>query len=148
MIVSVIDNGLYERGGVIGKAPRAAIAYKFSPREATTVVEDIVVQVGRTGALTPVAVMRPVAVGGVTITHASLHNEDEIGRLNLKIGDTVVVSRAGDVIPQVTRVLSELRTGKEKVFHMPKKCPVDGSEVLRDGAISRCSNAMCGARHK
>jgi len=148
IVVSINDNRVYEAGGIIGKAPRASIAYKFSPREATTVVLDIAVQVGRTGALTPVAVMQAVNVGGVTITHASLHNADEIERLGLKIGDTVVVSRAGDVIPQITRVLPELRAGKEKTFRMPEKCPVDGSEVVRDGVAHRCSNPNCGARHK
>jgi DNA ligase (NAD+) len=148
VVVIVNDNKTYEMAGVIGKAPRAAIAYKFSPREATTVVEGIKVQVGRTGALTPVAQMRPVVVGGVTITHATLHNEDEIKRLGLKIGDTVVVSRAGDVIPQVTKVLKELRTGKEREFRMPTRCPVDGSKIIRDGAIYRCSSKVCGARHR
>ncbi|MEK7507617.1 MAG: NAD-dependent DNA ligase LigA [Patescibacteria group bacterium] len=148
IVVSVNDNRIYEEAGIIGKAPRGAIAYKFSPREATTVVLDIVVQVGRTGALTPVAVMRAVNVGGVTITHASLHNADEIERLDLKVGDTVIVSRAGDVIPQITKVLPELRDGKEKTFTMPEKCPVDGSRVVRDGVAYRCSNPNCGARHK
>jgi DNA ligase (NAD+) len=104
--------------------------------------------VGRTGKLTPVAVMRPVNVGGVTITHASLHNEDEIERLGLKIGDTVIVQRAGDVIPQITSVLANLRTGKEKKFSMPARCPVDGSKVIRDGVISRCSSKMCAAQHR
>ncbi|MDP2598611.1 MAG: NAD-dependent DNA ligase LigA [Candidatus Liptonbacteria bacterium] len=148
VVVITNSNKTFETAGIIGKAPRAAIAYKFSPREATTVVEEIKVQVGRTGALTPVAVMRPVNVGGVTITHASLHNEDEIRRLGLKIGDTVVISRAGDVIPQVTKVLKELRTGKEKEFKMPVRCPIDGSKIVREGAIARCSNSSCGARHK
>ncbi len=148
VVVSVNDNHLYNVAGVIGKAPRAAVAYKFSPREATTVVEGIVVQVGRTGALTPVAAMRPVNVGGVTITHATLHNADEIERLGLKIGDTVIVSRAGDVIPQVMKVLKDLRTGKEKVFKMPMHCPVDGSRVVRDGVAYRCSSPTCGARHR
>lgn len=148
IVVVANNNKIFEAGGVIGKAPRAAIAYKFSPREATTVVEDIRVQVGRTGALTPVAVMRPVEVGGVTVAHATLHNADEIIRLGLKVGDTVIVSRAGDVIPQVTKVLKELRTGKEKEFRMPVRCPVDGSKVVRDGVIYRCSNKNCGARHR
>ncbi len=146
LVIIVNDNKVFGDAGVIGKSPRAAIAYKFSPREATTVVEEIRVQVGRTGALTPVAVMRPVNVGGVTITHATLHNSDEIERLGLKIGDTVIVSRAGDVIPQVTKVLKELRTGREKSFRMPEKCPIDGSKVVREGAIHRCSNRLCGAR--
>jgi len=160
VVVVVNDNKTYDDAGVIGKAPRAAIAYKFAAREATTVVTDIKVQVGRTGVLTPVAVMRPVAVGGVTITHATLHNADEITRLGLKIGDTVVVSRAGDVIPQITKVLTELRTGKEKKFHMPKKCPVCGEKVSRqivsgggpalsrvEGAATVCVNRHCPAKN-
>jgi DNA ligase (NAD+) len=147
-VVLVNDNATFAAAGIIGKAPRAGIAYKFSPREATTVVEEIKVQVGRTGALTPVAVMRPVNVGGVTVTHASLHNADEIERLGLKIGDTVIVTRAGDVIPQITRVLPELRTGRERAFKMPARCPVDGSPVTRDGAITRCSSRTCAAQHR
>lgn len=146
IVVILNDNYDFESAGVVGKAPRAAIAFKFSPKEATTVVEKIKVQVGRTGALTPVAVMRPVRVGGVTITHATLHNADEIKRLGLKIGDTVIVTRAGDVIPQITKVLKELRTGKEKEFKMPPKCPIDGSKVVRDGAVYKCSNPRCGAK--
>ena len=146
LVVIVNDNKVFSDAGVIGKSPRGAIAYKFSPREAATVVEGIKIQIGRTGVLTPVAVMRPVGVGGITITHATLHNADEIARLGLKIGDTVVISRAGDVIPQVTKVLKELRTGKEKEFRMPKVCPVDGSKVVRDGVAYRCSNRYCGAR--
>jgi DNA ligase (NAD+) len=148
IVVILNDNRVFEDAGVIGKAPRAAVAYKFSPREATTQVEDIIVGVGRTGVLTPVAVLKPVSVGGVTITHATLHNMDEIERLGIKIGDTVVVSRAGDVIPQVTKVLEKLRTGHEKKFHMPEKCPVDGSKVARDGVAYKCSNPRCGARQR
>lgn len=148
-IVAIVnENKVFDAAGVVGKAPRAAIAYKFSPREAATVVESIRVQVGRTGALTPVAVLRPVEVGGIVITHATLHNEDEIRRLGLKVGDTAIVSRAGDVIPKITRVLPELRTGREKEFRMPKRCPVDGSPVVRDGALARCGNPNCGARHR
>ena len=147
-VVIVNDNKTFEQAGIIGKAPRAAMAYKFSPRETTTIVEDIKVQVGRTGVLTPVAVMRPVDVGGVTITHATLHNADEIERLGLKLGDTVIVSRAGDVIPQITKVLTELRTGKEKAFHMPTRCPVDDSPVVRDGVAWRCSSKTCAAQHR
>ncbi len=148
IVISVNDNKFYEEGGIVGKTPRAGIAYKFSPREATTIVEEIQVQVGLTGVLTPVAVMKPVSVGGVTITHATLHNADEIERLGLKIGDTVIVSRAGDVIPQINKVLINLRTGKEKKFQMPLKCPVDGSKVVRDGVAYKCSNKYCGARHR
>ncbi|MEK7465170.1 MAG: NAD-dependent DNA ligase LigA [Patescibacteria group bacterium] len=147
-VVIINDNEIFRRGGVIGKAPRAAAAYKFSPKEATTMVEEIKVQVGRTGVLTPVAVLQPVEVGGVTITHATLHNADEIERLDVRVGDTVIVSRAGDVIPQVMRVLPELRTGKEKKFRMPDKCPVDGSPVVREGVLYHCSNSHCGARFR
>jgi DNA ligase (NAD+) len=147
-VVLVNENATFAAAGIIGKAPRGGIAYKFSPRETTTIVEDIKVQVGRTGALTPVAVMRPVNVGGVTITHASLHNADEIERLGLKIGDTVIIQRAGDVIPQITKVLAELRTGREKAFKMPARCPVDGSLAIRDGAITRCSSRTCAAQHR
>ncbi len=148
IVVILNDNETFNEAGVVGKAPRAAIAFKFSPKEATTIVEDIVVQVGRTGSLTPVAKLKPVEVGGVTITSATLHNYDEIQRLGLKIGDTVIVSRAGDVIPQVTKVLKDLRTGKEKEFEMPKNCPVDGAKVIKEGAIYRCSNPRCWARHR
>lgn len=145
IVVSVNDNALYARAGYVGKAPRAAIAYKFSPLEATTVVEDIKVQVGRTGVLTPVAHLRPVTLHGVTITHATLHNADEIERLGLKIGDTVIISRAGDVIPKIQSVVADLRIGAEKEFRMPEACPADGSPVIRDGVAYRCSNPECGA---
>lgn len=148
VVVIINDNKIFELAGVVGKAPRAAIAYKFSPLEATTIVEDIKIQVGRTGVLTPVAIMKPVEVGGVEISRATLHNFDEIKRLGIKIGDTVIVSRAGDVIPQITKVLSQLRSGAEREFRMPNYCPIDGSPVIREGAIYRCSNKNCGARNK
>jgi len=155
IVVQVNENSAKERFGVVGKAPRGAIAFKFPGKKAITVVEDIVVQVGRTGKLTPVAILRSVAVGGVTVSRASLHNADEIERLGLKIGDTVVVKRAGDVIPDVEEVLTKLRTGKEKVFHMPKLCPVCGKEVKKidDGVDYFCINPKCfvktrrGIRH-
>lgn len=145
IVVSVNDNVVYARAGYVGKAPRASIAYKFSPFEATTVVENIHVQVGRTGVLTPVAYLRPVTLHGVTVTHATLHNADEIGRLGLKIGDTVIIARAGDVIPKIQSVVTDLRTGKERDFTMPLQCPADGSPVVRDGVAYRCSNRQCGA---
>lgn len=148
VVVIVNKNSEFETGGVVGKAPRSAVAFKFSAREATTAVEEIKVQVGRTGVLTPVAVLRPVAIGGITISHASLHNADEIERLKLKIGDTVIVSRAGDVIPKIIKVLSELRTGREKKFQMPEHCPADGSRVIKEGALHHCSNPECGARRR
>ncbi|PIR98092.1 MAG: NAD-dependent DNA ligase LigA [Candidatus Colwellbacteria bacterium CG10_big_fil_rev_8_21_14_0_10_42_22] len=146
IVVVINDISLYEELGVVGKAPRGAIAYKFSPEEATTKVRDIKIQVGRTGALTPVAFLESVEVGGVTIQHATLHNFDQIERLDVRIGDTVIVSRAGDVIPQVTKVLENLRTGKEKKFSIPEACPIDGSKIIKDGVIHRCSNVECGAR--
>ncbi|MEK7498936.1 MAG: NAD-dependent DNA ligase LigA, partial [Patescibacteria group bacterium] len=145
LVVIVNDNNVFDRAGVVGKAPRAAIAYKFSPKEATTKVREIKIQVGRTGVLTPVAVMEPVEVGGITITHATLHNDDEIKRLGLKIGDTVVVSRAGDVIPQITKVLKELRTGDEQDFSMPKKCPVCNSDLEKEEVYYRCTDKECYA---
>jgi len=131
IVVVVNDILLHKKLGVVGKAPRWMIAYKFSGKEATTVVEDIIVNVGRTGVLTPVAVLRPVNVGGVTITHATLHNMDEIKRLGVRIGDTVIVRRAGDVIPDIVRALPKLRTGKEKEFHMPRTCPMCGGPAKR-----------------
>ncbi len=136
--------------GVIGKAPRGMIAYKFSPKEATTIVLAIKVQVGRTGVLTPVAILKPVEIGGVTVSRATLHNEDEIKRLGLKIGDTAIVGRAGDVIPNVRRVLETLRTGQEKTFKMPAKCPVCGKEVEKDagGILLKCVNPKCPSRQK
>ena len=150
IVVIVNSNKDFEKAGVAGKAPRAAIAYKFSPREATTIVEDIKVYVGRTGALTPVAYLKPVEVGGVVISRASLHNEDEIRRLGLKIGDTVIVNRAGDVIPQISKVLKDLRTGKEREFRMPRRCPVCAAPVkkAKDEAIWRCSNKFCFAQNR
>jgi len=145
VVVSVNDNKLYDKLGVVGKAPRGAIAYKFFAKEATTIVEDIKVQMGRTGKLTPVAILKPVKVGGVTITHATLHNEDEIKRLDIRTGDTVIISRAGDVIPQITKVMKDLRTGKEKKFRMPVYCPLCDSKIIKKGAYHLCSNKRCGA---
>ncbi|MDP3729358.1 MAG: NAD-dependent DNA ligase LigA [bacterium] len=135
-------------GGVIGKTPRAAIAYKFTAREATTIVRDIQVQIGRTGVATPVAVLEPVPVGGIMISHATLHNADEIERLGVRIGDTVMVSRAGDVIPKIIKVLKDLRPRNTEAFHMPRHCPVDGAALARDGVYYRCSDKNCGARHR
>jgi len=148
LVIIVNNHNDFSDAGVIGKAPRAAIAYKFSPEEATTIVENVTVQVGRTGVLTPVAHLKPVFVGGVTIVRATLHNFDEIGRLTLKIGDTVIVRRSGDVIPKITKVLSELRTGKEKKILPPKKCPRDGSSLVRDGVYICCTNSRCGEAYR
>ena len=131
VVVVVNDIGLRKKLGVIGKAPRWMSAYKFSGQEAATVVENIVVQVGRTGILTPVAVLRPVSIGGTTVSRATLHNEDEIRRLGLKIGDTVIVQRAGDVIPDIIQVLPKMRSGQERVFHMPQICPICGGKIIK-----------------
>lgn len=155
VVVAVNENDTKQRLGVIGKAPRGAIAFKFPGKRATTVVEEILVQVGRTGKLTPVAKLRPVRVGGVSVSRASLHNQDEIRRLGLKIGDTVVVKRAGDVIPDVEEVLLKLRAGREREFHMPRHCPVCGGRVGKvDGGVDYfCVNPKCfvktrrGIRH-
>ncbi len=144
-VITVNDNQRFYRAGVVGKAPRGAIAFKFSPRQATTIVENIIIQVGRTGVLTPVAVLRPVELSGITISRASLHNADEIVRLGLKIGDTVIVARAGDVIPQVIRVLTELRSGQERAVRFPKHCPACGNPIVKDGAHHRCTNRDCFA---
>jgi len=150
VVISVNDNSLFKKLGVIGKSPRGIRAFKFSPKQATTRVLDIKVQVGRTGALTPVAVLELVEVGGVRVSRATLHNEDEIKRLGIKIGDTVIIERAGDVIPAVANVLTELRTGKEKEFHFPKVCPVCETKLLRPEkeVIWRCPNQNCGARKR
>jgi DNA ligase (NAD+) len=148
IVVTINQNNIFKELGVVGKAPRGAIAFKFSPKEGTTIIEDVVFQTGRTGIVTPVAVLRPVEVGGVTVSRASLHNEDEIKRLGVKIGDTVVVVRAGDVIPQVDRVIFELRTGKEKDIVFPEKCPNCETKLIKDGAYWRCPNKKCYALQK
>lgn len=150
IVALVDDNALFERLGVVGKAPRGAIAYKFAPRQATTVVEDIMVQVGRTGALTPVAVLRPVSLGGTTVSRATLHNEQEVRRKDVRLGDTVIVQRAGDVIPEVVRALPRLRPKGAKTFRMPSKCPICGSRVMheQDGVIHRCTNRGCAAQQE
>ncbi len=136
------------RLGQIARSPRWAIAYKFKPRQATTRILDIQAQVGRTGTLTPVASLEPVPIGGVIVKSASLHNMDEIARKDIRIGDTVVVERAGDVIPYVVKVLEEKRTGEEKQFVMPERCPVCGSEVFREEgeAAYRCIGISCPAQ--
>lgn len=148
IVVNVNDDKLFDSLGVVGKTPRAAIAWKFAAEQGTTIVRDIQVSIGRTGALTPVAIMDPVQLAGTTVTHASLHNEDEIRRLGLKIGDTVIVEKAGDIIPKIIEVLPKLRTGREKNFRMPEKCPMCGSPVKRrDGEVATvCTNPQCFAQ--
>lgn len=148
VVVKVNSTAMQEEFGATGKAPRWAVAYKYAARQATTRVNDILVSVGRTGALTPVAMLEPVPLGGVTVSRSTLHNEDEIRRLSLKIGDWVLIERGGDVIPKVLKVIESKRTGKEKAFKMPDKCPVCGGSVSRpEGeAVSRCVAADCAAQ--
>lgn len=150
VVIVINDNALFQKLGVVGKSPRGIRAFKFSAKQATTKIKDIKVQVGRTGAITPVAVLEPVAVGGVIISRATLHNDDEIKRLEVKIGDTVIVERAGDVIPAVVKSLKEFRTGKEKEFNFPKTCPVCGYKLKKpaDEAIWRCPNPNCQAKKR
>src|SRR5450756_573055 len=134
--------------GATSKSPRWAIAFKFPPEEKTTTVVDIQVGVGRTGALTPVAVLEPVFVAGSTVSHATLHNEDEVKLSLIHIGDRVLVHKAGDVIPEVVKVVTDKRTGGEKPFKMPARCPVCHSRVLREEgeAVTRCTNIACPAQ--
>ncbi|MBI2988373.1 MAG: NAD-dependent DNA ligase LigA [Deltaproteobacteria bacterium] len=150
LVIKVNSLELQRRLGEIARSPRWAIAYKFKPRQATTRILDIQPQVGRTGTLTPVASLEPVPVGGVTVKSASLHNMDEVERKDIRIGDTVVVERAGDVIPYVVQVIEEKRGGREKKFAMPERCPVCGSSVYREeGEVAyRCAGLSCPAKLK
>lgn len=150
MVIKVNDLSLQDELGAVSRSPRWALACKFPAYQETTVVERIDVQVGRTGALTPVAIMTPVQIGGVTVSRASLHNQDEIDRKDIRIGDTVVVQRAGDVIPEVVKVVTSLRKGTELPFTIPATCPVCGSAVVRlDGeAAHRCIGIACPAQIK
>lgn len=149
IVVNINDLRLFRKLGVVGKAPRGAIAYKFPAEQATTVVRNIGVQVGRTGVLTPVAHLEPVQVAGTTVARATLHNADEIERLGVRVGDTVILQKAGDIIPDIVRVLKDLRSGKHRAFHMPKHCPVCGSAIVHpDGEVAYyCKNRSCPARH-
>lgn len=150
IVVKVDSISLQNELGATSKFPRWAVAYKFPARQATTRVRDILVQVGRTGALTPVADLEPVPLTGVTISRATLHNEDEIERLGLRIGDTVLVERGGEVIPKIVKVLESKRPGDARIFVPPRKCPVCGGAVYRPEGevIRRCVNAACPAKLK
>ncbi len=136
--------------GFTAKSPRWAIAYKYESEQVETRLLDILIQVGRTGVLTPVAVLEPVVVGGSTVARATLHNEEEIGRKDIRLGDLVQLEKAGEVIPAIVGVRTDLRTGKEKKFRMPSQCPVCGSDVVRDAeqVAVRCVNAECPAQLK
>lgn len=149
-VVVVNDNSIFDKLGVVGKTPRGVIAYKFPPEQVTTRVREVRWQVGRVGSVTPVAVMDPAFVGGTTVRHATLHNLDEIKRLGLKIGDTVILEKAGDVIPKIVSVLPKLRTGHEKEIHAPTHCPVCGGKLVRlEGEVAiTCPNKKCPAKNK
>ena len=149
-VIKVNNLELQKRLGTISRSPRWAMAYKFEAQQEVTKIKDIIVQVGRTGALTPVAIMEPVKVGGVEVSRATLHNQDEIDKKDIRIGDTVIVQRAGDVIPEIVKVIESRRTGEEKHFLTPDKCPVCGSEVMKteDEVISRCLSLSCPAKLK
>ena len=148
LVVKVNDLGQQTRLGQRSRSPRWAIAGKFQAQQATTVVEDIQASVGRTGALTPVAHLRPVNVGGVTVSRATLHNQDEIDRKDVRVGDTVLVQRAGEVIPEVVQVITEKRPPHAKPYHLPDTCPACGHEVYRppDEVVARCLNLACPAQ--
>lgn len=147
VVLKVNSFPLQDQLGAVARSPRWATAAKFAPEQAETVIEDIAISVGRTGAMTPYAVMKPVKVGGVTITNATLHNQFEVERKDVRVGDTVIIQRAGDVIPEVVSVVEKKRPANSKKFKMPKECPVCGHEaVLPEGeAVTRCVNAFCPA---
>lgn len=149
MVVKINDRKLFERLGVVGKAPRASVAFKYPAEQSTTKVKDIFISIGRTGSATPVALMEPVVVAGSTVQMATLHNADEVERKDIRIGDTVIIQKAGDVIPEVVRPLTELRTGKEKKFSMPTKCPDCGTALVKakqGEVVWRCPNESCPSR--
>lgn len=149
LVVKLNDRALFDRLGVAGKAPRGAIAYKYAAEQATTVVRDIFVSIGRTGTATPVAVLEPVVIAGSTVQMATLHNEGEVARKDIRIGDSVIVHKAGDVIPEVVEPLIKLRTGKESVFKMPNNCPICNAKLAKRNAKDaawRCPNEACPSR--
>lgn len=151
LVIKVNDLGLREKLGSTAKSPRWAIAYKFPAQQKTTTIKDIIISVGRTGALTPTAILEPVHIAGSTVSRATLHNEDEIRRKDIKIGDQVLVQKAGDVIPEVVKVIKDKRDGDETEFSMPDFCPVCGGEVVREEgeAVSRCTNVTgCPAQKR
>ncbi|MFH1661794.1 MAG: NAD-dependent DNA ligase LigA [Candidatus Falkowbacteria bacterium] len=147
IVVTVNDLKLWSILGAVGKGPRYAMAYKFAAEQTTTIIKDVIWQIGRTGVLTPIAVLKPVRVGGATISHATLHNIDEIQRLKLKINDTVIIERAGDVIPKIIKALPNLRVGDEKEIIIPKKCPVCDGAIIKNAkeVALRCNNKKCYA---
>lgn len=147
VVIKVNSLRLQDDLGLVARSPRWATAAKFKPEQSQTVIENIAIQVGRTGALTPVAIMKPVKVGGVTVTNATLHNQDEINRKDVRIGDTVIIQRAGDVIPEVVSVILDKRPHDSEPFVIPSRCPVCSSEVVKneDEVVTRCVNPLCTA---
>jgi DNA ligase (NAD+) len=149
LVIKVNDRQLYAQLGVVGKAPRAAVAYKYAAEQATTKVKDIFVSIGRTGAATPVAMLEAVVIAGSTVQMATLHNEGEVQRKDIRVGDTVIVHKAGDIIPEVVEPLVKLRNGSEKPFVMPTNCPECGTALVKlkaDEAVWRCPNNQCPSR--
>jgi DNA ligase (NAD+) len=149
LVVKVNDRQVFATLGVVGKAPRAAVAYKYPAEQSTTKVKDIFVSIGRTGAATPVAMLEPVVVAGSTVQMATLHNESEVARKDIRIGDTVIVQKAGDIIPEVVEPLVKLRDGSEKPFEMPTHCPECGTKLIKakaGEAVWRCPNEECPSR--
>ena len=149
LVIKIDQRDLYDKAGIVGKNPRAAVAFKFPAEQSTTIVKDIFVSIGRTGAATPVAILAPVKIAGSTVQMATLHNDAEIARKDIRIGDTVIVHKAGDVIPEVVEPMIKMRTGHEKVFHMPTNCPECNTKLIKEKAgeaIWRCPNLGCPAR--
>lgn len=149
LVVKVNDRRLYRRLGVVGKAPRGAVALKYAAEQATTKVKDIFISIGRTGTATPVAMLEPVPIAGSTVQMATLHNEGEVRRKDIRVGDTVIVHKAGDIIPEVIEPLVKLRDGSEKAFRMPKHCPECNTELVKykaEDAAWRCPNRACPSR--
>jgi len=149
LVVKINDRALYQELGVVGKAPRGAVAYKYAAEQATTKVKDIFISIGRTGAATPVAMLEAVVVAGSTVQMATLHNEGEIARKDIRVGDTVIVHKAGDIIPEVVEPLVKLRDGSEKPYRMPTTCPECGTTLVKqkaEDAVWRCPNNSCPSR--
>lgn len=149
LVIKVNDRQLYRRLGVVGKAPRGAVALKYAAEQATTKVKDIFISIGRTGTATPVAMLEPVSIAGSTVQMATLHNEGEVARKDIRVGDTVIVHKAGDIIPEVVESLPKLRDGSEKPFKMPGRCPECDTELVKykaEDAAWRCPNRVCPSR--
>lgn len=149
LVVKVNDRGVYARLGVVGKAPRGAAAYKYPAEQSTTTVKDIFISIGRTGAATPVAMLEPVVVAGSTVQMATLHNESEVARKDIRVGDTVIIHKAGDIIPEVVEVITKLRPKTSKAFKFPAACPECNTNLVKlkaDEAVWRCPNEQCPSR--